>query len=143
MKKLLQGLLLCFAISSFSSCTKVEGEGGKSSISGNIQVEEKLYVSSNYSSSVFYPGAMEDVFIIYGPDGTLYDDKMECSFDGSFSFKYLRPGKYTIFGYNKIFNKGPNIANNDDDYYELEPVKFEIDLGKKESYVLDTIHLIR
>lgn len=131
------------AVLALSACAKVEGEGGRSSITGNIQIEEKLYVSSNYSSSVFYPGATEDVFIIYGEDGTMYDDKMECSYDGTFTFKYLRPGKYTIFAYNKIFDKGPNVTNNDDDYYILEPVEFEIELGKKENYVMDTIYLIK
>lgn len=84
------GLLL------FSACKKVEGEGGSSSIKGRIIVE-------NYNSNGVllgeYNGAKEDVYIVYGTEDNTYDDKMEASYDGTFEFKYLEKGTYTIFSY--------------------------------------------
>jgi hypothetical protein len=47
----------------------------------------------------------EDVFIIYGDDIS-YSDKKECSYDGRFEFKYLRPGSYTLYVYSK--DPGPS-----------------------------------
>jgi hypothetical protein len=126
-----------------SSCKKIEGEGGGSSISGKVTVIERLYVQSNFSDSIVYPGAQEDIYITYGDADTFIDDKVECSYDGSFIFKYLQPGTYTIFGYNEIFSKGSNIPNNDDDHYVLEVVKQTVELGKKEQKDLGTITLIR
>lgn len=143
MKKSTLYILFFSIIFTLNSCKKVEGEGGRSSISGVVMIEEKLYVNSNYSSSAYYTGATEDVYIIYGEDGTVIDDDVECSYDGSFKFDYLRPGKYQIFAYNKIFNKGPNVTNNDDDYYVEEALVYQVELGKNEQYVMDTIHLIR
>jgi len=46
----------------------------------------------------------EDVYIIYGND-TIYSDRFRTNFDGSYRFKYLRPGTYTVFTYSK------NLAN--------------------------------
>jgi hypothetical protein len=127
----------------FSSCKKVEGEGGRSSIIGKIMINERLYVQSNLSDSVSYPGATEDIYIVYGTDDSYFDDKIECSYDGSFQFNFLQPGTYTIFGYNKIFSKGSNIGNNDDDHYTLEVVKQTVVLKKKETLDLGTITLIK
>lgn len=80
------------------SCKKGEGPGGTSTIKGTVQVED-------YSGSIFtgkeYPGADIDVFIIYGDESTMYDEKISTSYDGSFEFRYLRPGKYTVFVYSE------------------------------------------
>jgi hypothetical protein len=136
-------LILFMGILVFSSCTKMEGEGGGSSISGDVLVWKRLYVQSNISDSVSYPGAQEDMYISYGSTDTFIDDKVECSYDGSFTFRYLQPGTYTVFGYSEIFHKGSNIANNDDDYYTLEVVKQTVELGKKENKDIGTVTLIR
>ena len=96
-----------------SSCQKFEGEGGKSSITGKIFVTERLYVQSNLSDSIQYPGATEDVYIVYGGDGDVPDDRVECGYDGTFRFDYLQPGTYTIYSYSEIFDKGSNISNNE------------------------------
>ena len=130
-------------ILAFSSCTKIEGEGGGSSISGDVLIWKRLYVQSNISDSVSYPGAQEDMYISYGNTDAFIDDKVECSYDGSFTFRYLQPGTYTVFGYSEIFHKGSNIANNDDDYYTLEVVKQTVELGKKENKDVGTVTLIR
>jgi hypothetical protein len=125
------------------SCEKYEGEGGKSSITGKILITERLYVQSNLSDSIQYPGATEDVYIVYGGDSDVPDDKVECGYDGTFRFEYLQPGTYTIYAYSEIFDKGNNISNNDDDHYVRQVVKQTIELNKKEDLDLGTIHLIK
>ncbi len=80
------------------SCTKEEGEGGTSSISGRV------YVVNYYS----YPIAIkdtcyaqeEDVYIIYGDD-KVYSDRFETHYDGTYRFQYLRKGKYSVFAYSE------------------------------------------
>ena len=47
-----------------------------------------------------YPGAKEDVYIIYGDD-PVYGDRFEANYDGTYEFDYLLEGKYTIFAYTK------------------------------------------
>lgn len=127
----------------FNSCQKVEGEGGRGKISGKVMVTERLYVQSNLSDSIIYPGATEDIYIVYGTGSDFADDKVECGYDGSFEFNYLQPGTYTIYGFNEIFSKGTNIISNDDDHYTLEVVKQTVELKKGENLDLGTINLIR
>jgi hypothetical protein len=126
-----------------NSCKKYEGEGGKGSVSGKITIDEKLYVSSNYSETISYDGAEEDVYIVYGTDDLIQDDKVSCNYDGTFTFKYLQPGTYTIYAYNRIFHKGSNVMSNDDDYYTKEVAKTTVELKKKEDLNIGTITLIK
>jgi len=138
MKKL---LLVSIAAMSFVACKKVEGEGGRSSISGKIMVHEKLYMNGICTDTVSYEGSQEDVYIVYGDDDNAIDDKLECSFDGSFKFDYLQPGTYTVFAYGREFHTGPNVPNNDDDYYTNTEVSQTVTLGKKETNDLGTINV--
>lgn len=140
MKKLIFGIAL---ISTLAACKKTEGQGGRSSISGKVLVHQRLYIAGNPTDTLTYAGANQDLYIVYGDEDAMYDDKIEVSYDGSFKFEYLRPGTYTIYGYNEIFSKGPNQLNNDDDYKYLEPVSFTVSIGKKENYDMGTIELIR
>lgn len=126
---------------SIVACKKVEGEGGRSSITGKVVIKEKLYINGVVSDTVTYDGAGENIYIIYGTGDSVYDDKMECSYDGSFEFKYLNAGEYTIFGYDKIFHTGPNVPNNDDDYYTNYAEKFTVTLEKKSTKDVGTITL--
>ena len=98
---------------------------------------------SNYSETISYDGAEEDVYIVYGTSDLIQDDKVSCNYDGTFTFKYLQPGTYTIYAYNKIFHKGANIISNDDDYYTKEVVKTTVELKKKEDLNIGTITLIK
>lgn len=127
----------------FNSCSKYEGEGGRASVKGKIVIDEKLYINGSYSETVSFDGATEDVYIVYGDNDVVYDDKMECSYDGSFEFSYLQPGTYTVFAYNEIFHTGANTTNNDDDYYTREVVSQTFELTKKEAKDLGTITLIK
>ncbi|MCK6649423.1 MAG: hypothetical protein L6Q66_07195 [Bacteroidia bacterium] len=87
------------------SCKKPAGEGGNSSIKGNIWVEEWDASFTVHLSANDRVGMGEDVYIIYGDDVS-YGDKIECSYDGTFEFKYLRKGTYTIYVYSK--DPGPS-----------------------------------
>lgn len=140
MKKLILGCLISLSL---FACKKFEGEGGRASISGKIVVHERLYINGICVDTVTYDGAKEDVYIIYGDDDTMYDDKIDASLDGTFKFSYLQPGTYTVFAYSKIFHTGNNVPNNDDDYNTLEPVTAKITIGKKEEGDVGTITLIR
>ncbi len=77
-------------------CEKEEGEGGTSSISGKIFVND--YDNQGNLTGSYY-GADEDVYLIYGGSSTLYDDKYETSYDGTYRFEYLTKGHYKIFAY--------------------------------------------
>ncbi|MDR0801922.1 hypothetical protein [Fluviicola sp.] len=140
MKKLIFGLSI---LSVLVACKKAEGAGGRASISGNIIVYERLYINGLCTDTVTYPGATENLYIIYGDGNTMYDDKIESSYDGSFKFKFLQPGNYTIFGYSKILHPGNNIPNNDDDYHTFEAVSKKVTVGKKENTDIGTIILIK
>lgn len=76
------------------SCTQNEGLGGNSEIVGKLVTR---YYNNDFT--VFQdeqPAVDEEVFIIFGENTTL-GDNVETSFDGSFEFEYLWPGKYQIF----------------------------------------------
>jgi hypothetical protein len=88
-----------------SACKKTAGEGGTSVIQGKVWVEEWDASFIRHDSLQDRAGMGEDVFIIYGNDVS-YGDKKECSYDGRFEFKYLRPGSYTLYVYSK--DPGPS-----------------------------------
>jgi len=138
-------IILVFAVLalSFSGCKKYEGQRGRSKITGKLTVNEKLYINGALAQTVSYPGATEDIYIVYGTQDSIFDDKVECNYDGNFSFNYLFPGTYTVFAYNEVFHTGNSITNNDDDYYTKEPVKFTVNIGKNETIDLGEITVIR
>ena len=138
-------IILVFAVLalSFSGCKKYEGQGGRSKITGKLTVNEKLYINGALAQTVSYPGATEDIYIVYGTQDSIFDDKVECNYDGNFSFNYLFPGTYTVFAYNEVFHTGNSITNNDDDYCTKEPVKFTVNIGKNETIDLGEITVIR
>jgi len=81
-----------------SSCSKIEGEGGSSTIKGSIWVEDWNATFTVLEAE--YSGLNEDVYIIYG-NHTSYDDKTTTNYKGEFEFKYLRQGNYKIYVYSK------------------------------------------
>ncbi len=85
----------------FSSCKKVEGTGGSSTIKGKITALD--YNGAGVYQNNKYDAMDHKVFIIYGEGKTTHDDKIETSYDGSFEFKYLEKGTYTIYTYEKCF----------------------------------------
>lgn len=97
-------LSLLFISLQLSSCKKVEGKGGSSTIAGKITALD--YNNAGVFQNASYDAADHDVFIIYGEGNTAVDDKVATSYDGSFEFNYLEKGKYTLFVYEKCFGAG-------------------------------------
>lgn len=82
------------------ACEKDPGEGGTSTIKGQV-ITREYNGDFTYLRDV-YPAAKEDVFIIYGDDiNEVYGDKMETDWDGKYEFNYLQKGKYIIYAYSK------------------------------------------
>ncbi len=137
--------LIVFAgiLTSLSACKKIEGEGGRGEISGKLEISQILYVNSTPSDTVNVIASAEDVYIVYGDADEIYDDRIQTNYDGTFKFKYLQPGNYTIFAYSEIFNKGANLTNNDDDYYTKQVEKIAVSVDKKGVVDVGTIQLTR
>lgn len=118
-------LLPIISLLLLSSCKKVEGEGGTSTIKGKI-IENRY--SSVGSIIATYDAADQDVFIIYGDGSTYFDDKIATSYDGTFEFRYLQKGSYTIFVYEDCntcpSGKSQVILNT-----KIEKKKSTVDLG--------------
>jgi len=88
-------LLMVYAL---SSCSKEAGEGGKASIFGKVYVKD--YNSTFTVLNGSYYGGNVVVYIIYGDDKS-YGDRIRTSYDGTYEFQNLRPGKYQVFAYSK------------------------------------------
>jgi hypothetical protein len=80
----------------FTACSKEEGEGGTSTITGKVKIREYNYFGDPTGKEYYAPE--EDVYIIYGDDD-IYSDRFRTNYDGSYRFQYLRQGKYTVFAY--------------------------------------------
>ena len=128
MKKSISILLLSLIIVS-TSCKKQAGQGGNSTIKGNIWAQKW-----NTSFTIMTgegPGADINVFIIYGNE-TSYGSKTTTSPDGTFDFQYLRPGTYKIYAYSKtlITSTNPNGKIEVSVDTEISKKKQTIDVGK-------------
>jgi hypothetical protein len=98
MNKTLGVFLVLLLSAAFLSCSKEAGDGGNSTIYGEI-------TAYNYNAEFtelrgIYPAADEDVFLIYGDDRS-YSQRVRTNYNGIYEFKYLRPGNYTIYTYSK------------------------------------------
>ncbi len=90
--KIIFTLLFAFFV---VSCDLPEGRGGKSTIRGYVYV---LRYNSDFTRIIQeYYEPNERVFITYGSDTTTYHDDVRTHFDGSFEFRYLRPGTYSVY----------------------------------------------
>jgi len=97
--------LLLITSSCLSGCVKEPGEGGTGTITGKVYAYDYNAELTTLRSQYYAPE--EDVYIIYGND-SVYSDRTRTSYDGSYRFKYLRPGSYTVFVYSKnIITKLP------------------------------------
>lgn len=79
-----------------TSCKKEPGEGGAATIRGKL-------LCGNYNSPATAVAADdgiadESVYIVYG-DNAIPDHNEKTSHDGSFEFRFLRKGAYTIYAY--------------------------------------------
>lgn len=80
-----------------AGCSKDPGEGGKAEIRGRI-LEQQFNTSGNPTGDP-YPLPEQNVYIIYGDgsEGAFPDDDVDSGADGTFRFKWLRKGSYTIY----------------------------------------------
>ena len=98
-KGLSVSLLLFLLIPGFmGSCKKEPGTGGKSTIYGKVLVKD--YNSTFTVLEETYYGPEIWVYLIYGDDRD-YGDRIQTSYDGTWEFKYLRPGTYHVYAYSK------------------------------------------
>ncbi|TND04089.1 MAG: hypothetical protein FD123_3860 [Bacteroidetes bacterium] len=91
-------LAIALTLIFLSSCKKGPGEGGNSSVKGQIWVRD--YNQNFTVLNGEYAGYDEEVFIIYG-DEVNYGDRIKTNYNGEFEFKYLRPGSYKVYVYSK------------------------------------------
>lgn len=89
-------LLISISFLTLTSCDKEEGEGGKATIKGKVFTYEVSDLTGDTLAT--YYAAEERVYIVYG-DNSIYDDETRTHYDGSFQFKYLKSGDYTVFVY--------------------------------------------
>ena len=82
----------------FSACKKEAGEGGTSSITGKVYAKD--YNATFTVLQGAYYAAGKYVYIIYG-DAKDYGNKIRTNYDGTYEFKYLRPGNYRVYCYSK------------------------------------------
>jgi len=92
---IIAGIILSVSV---SSCSKEAGEDGNSSIYGKVYVKD--YNATFTVLQEEYYGPDIDVYIIYGDDKS-YGDRIKTSYDGTYEFKYLRPGAYHVYAYSK------------------------------------------
>ncbi|MDF1673278.1 MAG: hypothetical protein P1U41_07210 [Vicingaceae bacterium] len=111
---------------SLFSCSKEEGEGGRSSISGKVHMTD--VTGGNQGE---YDAPDYDVYIIYGDQDDIYDDDMKTNYDGTFEFKNLREGKYKVYAYTSDPSKTSGIS----------PVFKSIEIGKNEEGSVGTIEV--
>jgi hypothetical protein len=80
------------------SCRKGPGEGGNCTITGKVY---GVYYNKNFSARIDsgYVG-LEDVYVIFGDDVT-YGTNQKTNYDGTYSFRFLRPGHYKVFAYGR------------------------------------------
>ncbi len=108
------------------SCSKEEGEGGRSSISGKVHLTDNTGgIQGDYDVPDY------DVFIIYGEDDDIFDDDTKTNFDGTFKFSNLREGSYRVFTYTADGNEASGLA----------PIFRAIELGGNDDATVKTIEV--
>lgn len=126
--KINKSIVFLLLISSvFVACEKGPGRGGTSTITGKVIVRE-YNRDFTIQKTPDYPGAKEDVFIIYGGD-EVYGDKFETHYDGTYEFNYLREGSYTVYAFSKDSTKNYDLTS------ELIPVFREVEISGKNQTV--------
>ena len=103
--------ILCISLLLFASCNKNAGEGGTGTVQGYVKLIN--HPDDNYSLPAdTLVAAKTDVFIVYG-NSDFYGDDVETDDKGFYRFKYLTPGRYTVFAYSTLpdGNKIPVTAS--------------------------------
>ena len=99
-----------------SACKKQPGEGGFATIKGRLFVRNYDPTFTVLLSQSYLPG--ESVYIIYG-DNNEVGDNVRTTNDGTFTFNYLRKGKYKVFAVGKDSTK-PSLTVQKETMVEIE-----------------------
>lgn len=110
-------------------CEKEPGTGGKSTLYGKLLVKDYNATFTVLNEVYYGPGFW--VYIVYG-DGRDYSDRVQTGPDGTWEFRYLRPGNYTVYALSKDSTLSTNA---------LIPVLREVDIpsGRQEIEVPDLV----
>jgi hypothetical protein len=113
--KFVINICLIFSVSVILlACRKGPGEGGNCTITGKVYGN---YYNKNYSVKIdsnYVP--LEDVYVIFGDDIT-YGVNQKTNYDGTYAFRFLRPGHYKVFAYSRdstgaaAINRGTSKAS--------------------------------
>ena len=146
-KHLVFSMLALSSVFFILSCAKGPGEGGKASITGKVYAHDYSNVRDSdfstppfplcncylYEESYYSPG--ENVSIIYGDEPGV-GKQVKTSYDGTYVFDFLRPGKYKIIAYSRDTTSASNSQT-------IEVVK-EVEItGKKSNTVVDDLVIIK
>ncbi len=97
MKKLLSIIVILITIT-IVACKKDPGQGGVSFINGKVYAAYYNKTFATKTSEGYAPDI--HVFIIYGNNAS-YGDDQKTNYDGTYEFRYLQKGDYTIYAYSK------------------------------------------
>jgi hypothetical protein len=97
-RSLAPGLLALAVLLTLSSCKKEPGPGGNSTIYGKVLVKDYNETFTVLEETYYGPDVW--VYLIYGDDRD-YGDRILTSYDGTYEFKYLRPGNYKIYTFSR------------------------------------------
>ena len=115
---------------SLSSCEKLPGEGGTSTIRGKIFIRD---LNSSGVLQAEYYAPEERVYIIYGDD-EFYGNDTRTNYDGTYEFNYLHKGSYTVYAYSDC----------DTCESQIEAIKITTEITKNHStIILPDLVLIR
>jgi len=92
MKKVIISVIVAIL---FANCVSVEGEGGNSTIKGNVFVVDYAVGGTVLDT---FPAVDEDVYITYG-SGEFSDDDVSTNAYGEYEITGLRKGNYALFAY--------------------------------------------
>lgn len=121
MKKLFKLILSITVLMAFQGCKKEAGPGGNANLNGNIY--KNLYCSETGLITKTEGAVGSRVYITYG-DGSQFDNSERSGVGGSYKFRFLNPGNYTItvisecdtcIGGESVVKEKVEIGKNDED----------------------------
>lgn len=116
--------LVLTALIAIAGCEKVEGEGGKATITGKVIELRRERIQNSIIAE--YDAMDVRVYIIYGDDEIpISDDDVRTTFNGMYKFENLFPGKYTVYTYSECQMCAQG----------QEPVIKQIEIGKNQTEI--------
>ena len=111
-------------------CKKEPGVGGNASISGKVIVRKYNATFTSFLGE--YPAQDHYVYIVYG-EHSGYDSRIKTDYEGNYQFRFLYPGKYTVYTYS-LDSTGQSLSGQ-------IVVKQVAELNRKEAKVLSNMQI--